>query len=266
MDYSKQAKELGKNIEIMENTLNENNLRVLNIGVSYYDYDDGDCQIIVELSSIRGKEIPNDVFIKINLYDKDGDIYAMEDLLVERKHFEWYDTFNIEFYNNCETLKHAKTGRLYVKRASEPVELNFDESEDVDNIVEAEEPSKEVKEAKTKTTKAEETVSNTIAFDETLNRYSVLSMLSVMFGAGMFDEDKIIDENHALCKLEDEGYSLEEILEMEEDKIIEIVNNQDDNGFLSVDLGISSDEDIEEEEGGFSDYSYSGLYGPADEY
>ena len=68
--------------------------------------------------------------------------------------------------------------------------------------------------------------SNVTGCDEVLNKYSVLSNLCNMVEAGLFDK-KIIDENQALSKLENEGYSFEEIEEMDQAEIIKIVNSED---------------------------------------
>jgi hypothetical protein len=114
MTYSEIAKQLKRNIQIMDNTFSANNLKVLDIACKPCADDDADFDLYVEISSITGNTIPNDVCIKINLYDKDDELYLSDDTTIFKEYFTEYDTVKISFYDSFHTLDVAKRGRLYV--------------------------------------------------------------------------------------------------------------------------------------------------------
>ena len=64
MTYSEIAKQLKRNIQIMDNTFSANNLKVLDIACKPCADDDADFDLYVKVSSITGNTIPNDVCIK----------------------------------------------------------------------------------------------------------------------------------------------------------------------------------------------------------
>ena len=114
MAYKAAASRLRKNIQIMTNTFEKNNLHVLNVGCKPYDDDDADLQVYVELESMDGESIPSNLYVKINLYDDEGNLYMIEDSLITASKFDGYDTIEINCYDSSHVLEIAKSGRLYV--------------------------------------------------------------------------------------------------------------------------------------------------------
>ena len=114
--YLDLAKELKRNTRIMEGTFSKFNLKVLQISYHPYSDDDADCELIVEIESINGESMDDDAVIKINLYDKDGEILMTEDYYIDGEEFAGYDTYKISLYNNSRTLLEAKSARLYMSQ------------------------------------------------------------------------------------------------------------------------------------------------------
>ncbi|MEF9985472.1 MAG: hypothetical protein RR847_05060 [Bacilli bacterium] len=112
--YENLAKNLKENIEILHNTFEMNNIQILNVGVKEYDENDADCTILVEMSSINGIDIPNDFYIKINLYDENGEIYLSESCFNFKENFSGYDTVKIDCFDDKKTLTKAASGRLFL--------------------------------------------------------------------------------------------------------------------------------------------------------
>lgn len=116
MNYESLAKELKKNIQVMETTFAANNLQVLNVGCKPCGDNDADLDVYVEIASISGSSLENDVDIKINLYDEDGELYMTDDTYVDSDTFAGYDTLTIQCYDSRHTLEQASKGRLYATR------------------------------------------------------------------------------------------------------------------------------------------------------
>lgn len=116
MSYINLAKELRNNIMIMTSTFENNNLQVLNIGCRPYADDDADLILYVELASITGTTIPSNLYVKVNLYDSDENIYMTCSENINIKSFCGYDTIEINCYDSSHTLITAKSGKLYVVR------------------------------------------------------------------------------------------------------------------------------------------------------
>ncbi len=111
--YLEKALELKKNTEIIENTFNKYNLKVLQ-----YSYTDGgikydDCIFYIEISSLEDTTLTEDVKIKLNLYDENGEIVSSKDELILAEKFEGYDTINIKI-NFCRALSRSKTARVFL--------------------------------------------------------------------------------------------------------------------------------------------------------
>ena len=114
--YEDLAKELKKNIEILHNMFEVNNLQILNLSVRPEGEDDADCNILLEIASIEGNSIPCDLLIKINLYDEDDEIYMTNSEFVLKDKFSGYDTFSIYCFDNSNTLLKAVKGRLFITK------------------------------------------------------------------------------------------------------------------------------------------------------
>lgn len=108
------ARELKKNIEIIDRSFEANNLQIMQMSVQPCGEDDADCNIYLELSTISGNTIPNDIVIKINLYDEDEELFMVEECPIDKDDFNGYDTFRILCYRDSTTLKYVNRGRLYV--------------------------------------------------------------------------------------------------------------------------------------------------------
>ena len=110
------AKELKKNCTVMDATLKKFNLQVLSFSFRPYSDDDDDCTLIIEFSTIDGDSIDDDVNIKVNLYDGDGEIYDTEECHIYSEDFAGFDSRELLFNNNCRTLKEAKSARIFATR------------------------------------------------------------------------------------------------------------------------------------------------------
>lgn len=118
MGYIDLAKELKKHFDVVENTFEHNNLQLIRFSVKPYSEDDADCSIIVEFSSLEGTTIPESIYIKVNLYDEDDDIYLAECAFVNCERFDGYDTVSIIMDDDGKTLMKAKSGRMFITRCS----------------------------------------------------------------------------------------------------------------------------------------------------
>ena len=118
MSYTDVAKELKKNIQILTSSFEQNNLQILNLTCKPSSYgNDFDMEVLVEIASIEGARIPSHLYIKINLYDEDGELFSTNETLVEADTFNGYDTVVICCSdNNSRTLDVAVKGRIYVTR------------------------------------------------------------------------------------------------------------------------------------------------------
>lgn len=113
MDYRIAAKELKKNIQLMESTFTRSNLQVINISCKpMFEDDDAKLKVFVELSTISGTRIPTNTSIKINLYDSEDELYTSDETLIMQDLFNGYDTISIDIYDE-HTLEVAVKGRLY---------------------------------------------------------------------------------------------------------------------------------------------------------
>ncbi len=110
------AKNLRKNIEVMTNTFDENNLQCLNIGCKYIDdMKEPYLKILVEMSTINGPVEDDYLELKINLYDEDGDLFYTNSSSVEYG-MSGFDTLEISCGDKKNDLRRATKGRLYVAR------------------------------------------------------------------------------------------------------------------------------------------------------
>ena len=114
--YLDLANSLKQNTEIMEATFRKCNLKVLQFSYRPYSDDDADCQLIIEVSTIDGDSIEDDVFLKINLYDENGEIIYNTEEDIYSDEYAGYDTFNISLRRNNRILKEAKSARIFVSK------------------------------------------------------------------------------------------------------------------------------------------------------
>ena len=114
LKYIIASKNLNKRLQILEFTFEENNLKVIATGCKPFNDYNGDLYVYVELSTISGKKLKNDLRLKINLYDVEGNLYmsAFEDVFADE--FAGYDTITIECKDSQHVLDRAFKGKLYV--------------------------------------------------------------------------------------------------------------------------------------------------------
>ena len=117
MSYANQAARLRSNIQIITNTFDSNNLKVLNIGCKPYSDDDADLYVYVEITTKNGSSIPCDLELKINLYDANGVLYMTNSEYIPEDEFGGYDTIEIQCFDSGHTLQKAVSGRLFVTKA-----------------------------------------------------------------------------------------------------------------------------------------------------
>lgn len=115
IDYIPLAKKLKKHIEIMESTFAANNLQVINIGCKPASNIGGDLEVYVEIASVTGSNLPFSLYIKINLYDDNDDLFMTKESFIRDDRFNGYETITI-YCNDSHVLDKAVKGRLFVTR------------------------------------------------------------------------------------------------------------------------------------------------------
>ena len=117
--YEELAKELKKNTQIIQTTFSKFNLQVLQVGYRPYaeegdDEPDADCDFMIEISSLDNAPMKCNAYIKINLYDENGDLIDHDNKLVIADEFSGFDTFKIMMTNDSKTLLRAKSAKVYM--------------------------------------------------------------------------------------------------------------------------------------------------------
>ena len=105
------AKELKKNTTIMKKTFEDNHLELLGFSFSS---DNNSLHCYVEISARAENDTVEDCYIKLNLYDEDGDICRVEEEYISD--FSGYDTIDIwcAWFDDCTDI--IRKARLYVKK------------------------------------------------------------------------------------------------------------------------------------------------------
>lgn len=114
MKYIIASKNLNKRLQILEATFEENTLKVMATACKPFSDYNGDLYVYVELSTISGRRIKNDIHLKINLYDVDGNLYMSDYENIFADEFTGYDTVTIECKDSQHVLDRAYKGKLYV--------------------------------------------------------------------------------------------------------------------------------------------------------
>ncbi len=119
--YEDLAKELKKNTQIIQTTFNKFNLQVMQVGYRPYAEDgdddpDADCDFMVEISSLDNGPMKSNAYIKINLYDENGDLIDHDNKFINADEFTGYDTFKIMMANDSKTLIRAKSAKVYMSK------------------------------------------------------------------------------------------------------------------------------------------------------
>ena len=109
--YEEAAKKLKQNTKIMEQTFKKENLNIESFNVRDAD-DDGSCKFLIELTS---ESLEHDVEIKVNIYDENDDIYAVESSKLYVEDFSGYDTVEV-YFSQGGTLEKVAWARIYVTK------------------------------------------------------------------------------------------------------------------------------------------------------
>lgn len=106
--------ELKNRTEILDEMFEKVNLKVLQFMFRQFDKDEA--ELIIELQTVSGEEIPGDVILKINLYDKEGEIFFTEDYRINQTQFYKYDTYSIPLFDDCRSFSHAKSAKIFITK------------------------------------------------------------------------------------------------------------------------------------------------------
>lgn len=104
--YTNAAKQLKQNTKVVMNSFQTSGLSVTSFNIK--PDSDGACTFYIEL---QGQSLTRDVEIKVNLYDKEGDIYTMEKTTLYDD-FNGYDTISI-FFSDEDILNCVSAARIY---------------------------------------------------------------------------------------------------------------------------------------------------------
>lgn len=85
------AKQLRKNIDVLDSTFEKYDLKVLSVGISGVE-DDGWFQVVVEILKKNSGKLDASLDIKANCYDEDGIIFSKSTTIFAQD-FSGYDTF-----------------------------------------------------------------------------------------------------------------------------------------------------------------------------
>lgn len=110
------TKNLKKNIEVMTNTFEANNLQCLGVGCRYYqDKKTSSLKVLVEMTTIKGPVKNQYMKLKINLYDDEDNLFATVYSYIDDD-MSGFDTVEISCSGADEVLRKTVRGRLYVTR------------------------------------------------------------------------------------------------------------------------------------------------------
>lgn len=118
MTNSEKAKKLKQNTEIIDTTFEKHNLQVIDFSIrpESEDESDSDFAIVFEICSLDGGSIDGCIQVKANLYDANGNIYAIKDEHIFASSFEGYDSFEIGVWINEKALDIIKAIRVFAKK------------------------------------------------------------------------------------------------------------------------------------------------------
>lgn len=114
--YIEFARELKRNTDVMEATFRKHNLKILQFSYQPYADDDADCEMLIEIGTIKDEDLTENVRIKVNLYNEYGELYDTSSGMIVAEDFDGYDTLKIHLYNNGRTLIEAKSARVYLSK------------------------------------------------------------------------------------------------------------------------------------------------------
>ncbi len=116
MDTNAIAKNLNKNVDVVESTFSQNNLQVISYGFCGISENSGWMELLVEIATLNGTSIINSISVKANFYDEDNIIIYSYDTKVDSEDFEGYDTLHL-YLNEDNLAFNAVKCRLFATRA-----------------------------------------------------------------------------------------------------------------------------------------------------
>lgn len=115
-DYIKNEKKLKKSIEILESTFSNSGLKVENVGVQFAEMIGGTgIKFFCEVLAIADIPLDEQFSIKINVYDKSGDLISMGSETFNSSKFTGYDTFAIAVFHDTIHTTAAKA-KIYLTK------------------------------------------------------------------------------------------------------------------------------------------------------
>lgn len=114
MDVNTIAKNLNKNVDVVESTFTQNNLQIISYGFCGIR-ENGNMTLLIEIASINGSAINSRVDVKANFYDEDGVIIYFDAKTVYMEDFTGYDTLDLYLGEDGLAFNTAKC-RLFATR------------------------------------------------------------------------------------------------------------------------------------------------------
>lgn len=108
--------ELKRNTEVIESTFEKFNLKLLDY--AYLPSDGWNCcWYIIELSTIQGNSIKEDVYIKLNFYNKGGGLIYSEEESIKKKDIDGYNTFKMSFESMTDNrLRKCYKAKIFLSK------------------------------------------------------------------------------------------------------------------------------------------------------
>ena len=106
---------LNRNVDVLESTLEKYNCRVISYGFCGIDTSNGWMQFLVEVATIKGSKLTDDIQLKVNLYDAQGVIIYSDEIDIDQDDFAGYDTLHFYLNENNVAYDAAKARLFAVK-------------------------------------------------------------------------------------------------------------------------------------------------------
>ena len=107
---------LNRNVDVLEATFEKYNCQVISYGFCGINTSNGWMEFLVELATIDGTHLTDDIHIKVNLYDEQNIIIYSYDVEIDQEDFSGYDT--LHFYLNEDNLAFDATrARLFAVKS-----------------------------------------------------------------------------------------------------------------------------------------------------
>ncbi len=108
--------QLNKNVEIIEATFSNEHLQLLGYGFCGIMDELGWMELLLEIATMPGEAIDDDIKLKANFYDEDGVIIYSDESDIYADEFSGYDTIKISLHENNLAFNTVKC-RIFVTRS-----------------------------------------------------------------------------------------------------------------------------------------------------